>query len=57
MKWCVREYGEEEVKYALKNSRSLRQEVVRLTSVLFDIPEIEFRCCKLREQNLLHSNY
>jgi hypothetical protein len=53
MKWCVNEYGEEEVKNALKNARSLRHEVVRLTSVLFDIPEIEFRCCKLRGQNLL----
>lgn len=57
MKWCVKEYGEEEVKKALKNARSLREEVVRLASVLFDIPEIEFRCCKLRGQNLLHTNY
>jgi hypothetical protein len=57
MKWCVKHYGKEEVVHSLKKARSLRPEVLRLVSVLFEIPENEFRCYNFREQNLQHSNY
>jgi len=57
MRWCVSQYGKAEVMNTLVKARSLRPEVLRLVSVLFEIPENEFRCYKFREQNLQHSDY
>lgn len=57
MKQCVQMYGYEKVKEVLTHARYLRPEVVRMAAVLFEIPENTFRCYKLREQMLQHSDY
>lgn len=44
MKWCVDFYGEEQVKETLVNAPYLRNEVVRLCSVLFNVQPESFRC-------------
>jgi len=57
MKKCVTIYGNEKIIKALTNARYLRPEVRQLVSVLFQIPENEFRCCKVEAQMSLHSDY
>lgn len=51
MKWCVDNYGEEEVKEILVSAPYLRDEVVRLCSVIFKIQPENFRCY-MRKQRM-----
>jgi hypothetical protein len=57
MKWCEKFYGREEVEKGLLDARYLRPEVLRLVSVLYEIPENIFRCYNFKAQNLQHSEY
>lgn len=50
MKWCVDTYGEEEVKRILLNAPYLRNEVVRLCSVIFNLQPQQFRCYTRKQQ-------
>lgn len=50
MKWCVDNYGEEQVKAILVNAPYLRDEVMRLCSVIFKIQPGNFRCYTRKRQ-------
>lgn len=57
MKHCVQLYGYYNVRTVLIQARYLRPEVLNMAAVLFELPVNRFRCYKLREQMLQHSDY
>jgi hypothetical protein len=57
MKWCVDYYGEEAVKEILVNAPYLRDEVVRLCSVIFKIQSENFRCSIRKQQMPIPGGY
>ena len=50
-------YGKDTVKESLLNARWLDKKTLAFCSIIFDIPQTEFRCYKLAQLNPEHWNY
>jgi hypothetical protein len=50
MKWCVANYGEQLVKQALLDAPYLREEVMRLCCVIFNLELPQFKCYIRKQQ-------